>query len=70
MIETESGMDPRSLDIKRDGKHIGYIQWHQTPQIVMNEAFGYLTLTEVEQAVAAYQHATRPRATSVPQGLK
>jgi len=44
------GMDPHSMDLLRDGKHIGYIQWHggKEPRIVLIEAFGFLTLSEIE----------------------
>lgn len=59
MIETESGMDPNSLGIKRDGKHIGYVQWHREPKIVLDEAFGHLTFSELEQVLAAYEHARK-----------
>ena len=59
MIETEAGMDPKSLDIKRDGKHVGYVQWHSEPRIVMVEASGHLTFAEVEQVLLAYERARK-----------
>lgn len=63
MITLESGMDPHSLEIKRDGKHVGYVQWHgeaekgaHTNKLVFSEAFSHLTLTELEQVLTQYRN--------------
>ena len=57
MIETESGMDSHSLEIKRNGKHVGYIQWHtnREPHISLTQAFEYLTLNELERVLEQYK---------------
>jgi hypothetical protein len=46
-------MDPHSLEIQRNGKHIGYIQWHDIPLIKLKES--HLTLQEIESVVADYR---------------
>ncbi len=55
-------MDPHSLEIERDGKHVGYIQWHSgcSPRVVLSGAFAYLSLSELEDVLAAYkEHRAR-----------
>lgn len=57
MITTESGMDSHSLEIKREGTHVGYIQWHtgREPHIIFSQAFNYLTLAELQQVLDQYK---------------
>lgn len=59
-ITTNQAMDPHSLEIYRDKEHVGYIQWHpnRDPRIVFNEAFGYLSLKELDIVLADYRRAT------------
>lgn len=63
-VATQRDMDPNSLDILRDGKHIGYIQWHpgREPRIELREN-GYLTLNELSTVLDNYNttlQALRP----------
>lgn len=39
MLEFERQQDPDSLRIRRDGKEIGFLQWHSDrgPRLVVNE---------------------------------
>lgn len=65
MIATDSGMDPHSLEIKRDGKHVGYIQWHRgrEPHIILTGAFSSLSLTELDTVLTNYKaHRAGPGA--------
>lgn len=50
-------MDSRSLEIERDGRHVGYIQWHKElePLITITRAFGFITLTELESVISQYK---------------
>jgi hypothetical protein len=44
-------MDPCSLDVLRDGKNIGSIQWHKerSPRLVISYNLTHLTLDELKQ---------------------
>ena len=62
MVELKQNMDQHSLEIVRiqpDGnrKHVGYIQWHpeRQPHIVISEAFGSLTLSELDYVLDRYR---------------
>lgn len=56
MLSFHRGMDPNSLDVKQNGEHIGFLQWHTgtyTLQVWPNERTRHvdLTLSELEQVV-------------------
>ncbi len=57
MITTDITADPSSLEIKRSDKHVGYVLWgrdHREPYISISEAFGFLTISEIEAVLRAY----------------
>ena len=57
MIVLCGSHDRHSLEIKRDGRWVGDIQWHKgkEPRIVLRDAFGFLTLSELDQVLREYK---------------
>lgn len=57
MIAINRTMDQHSLEITRDAKHVGYVQWHpeREPRIVLSTAFEFLTMSEVSAVQSAYE---------------
>jgi len=58
MLTFHHTMDPHSLDVKREGKDIGYIAWHRGESVAkihirhFNGTFSpYLEISEMEQIV-------------------
>ena len=51
MFEIRDSADQQSWDLFRDGKHIGYLQWHKTLRLVIAEPFAYVTFEEIRQCV-------------------
>lgn len=45
--------DPKALDLCRNSKHVGSLQWHpeREPRVVLTEPLGQLTLTEMKELV-------------------
>ena len=72
MIELRRQMDPSSVDIMRDGTHIGYLQWHRSgqPRIILLHSFGFLTLSEVKTVLSRYKQEERSRLKFVTECLK
>lgn len=71
MIKAVSEMDDHSLSLYREAvgetrpRHIGYLHWHgnhrdfgSQPRIVLNEAFGVISIAEIETAMAEYRRIT------------
>ena len=67
MIKLKQTMDSRSLDIERDGKRIGSLQWHpeRTPRIVLNDSLEHISLTDALHCINQYQKLTNSRVFSV-----
>ena len=53
MLEFTRSADPDSLNIKRKGEFLGYLNWHKDKprQVVMPETFSQLNLDELKQCV-------------------
>lgn len=61
MLEFGLTMDSHSLEIKRDGKFLGFIHWHpeKEPRIVLHPALSSLTLTEMQACIDRLRKETR-----------
>jgi hypothetical protein len=53
MLTFGDTMDQSSLEIDRDGKKIGFIQWHSSrpPRVVLHGIGEYLSLEEMSHCV-------------------
>ena len=51
MLKFTHGMDPHSLNIVRDNKNIGFLQWHsdRSPRVILHEAMEFLSFSELKQ---------------------
>lgn len=62
MLTFISGMDPHSLDIRQDGKHIGFLQWHRGPyHAIFWDHPADLSLSELKSIVAKAEEVIEER---------
>jgi hypothetical protein len=49
MIAFNHTADPHSMEIRRDGEHVGFVQWHpgRSPRVVLDSSFSELSASEM-----------------------
>lgn len=49
MITLNHTADGNSMEIQRDGKHVGFVMWHQdrSPRVVLDDTFSHLDASEM-----------------------
>lgn len=53
MLSFNHSADPKSLDIVRKDKPIGFLQWHseREPRVILFDTFSSLSIEEMQQCI-------------------